>query len=415
MPECNLTLRRASGHGRICTVLAVAGYVDASTVDELDETLAKLREHDTGDLVVDCGDLLYVNSRGMGTLITAYNEFLQKHKELVLIRVRDEVLRLMKVIGLHDIIPIFPSLDEALDYFASAPAGRRVRPTPPEEKPEREEKKSIPHKTETAIMLITPWRSAFNEVLQMHLQKEGQFEIVQSCDRALEIMDVVDPDLVILEDSIEGAEDFVVTLKTEKRRSINPVIRLYQRGADRHIRRSFKVWEDDYLVEPFDVVELFRVAEQNLNQSPLKHKGLLHHTHFTFQSTPENVDKANQVFGGIVDQMDFSALTASEIKSAFAEAIDNAMKHGNRNIPSKRIDVHVLADREKLSVRVEDEGDGFDYRRYLDEISRDPEGFKRRLEEQNIKGGRGILLMLSCTDKLVYGGGGKVVTMIKNF
>ncbi len=75
------------------------------------------------------------------------------------------------------------------------------------------------------------------------------------------------------------------------------------------------------------------------------------------------------------------------------EAITNAMIHGNRMDPEKKVQITVCGDEERWGVIVEDEGDGFGQ-----EQVPDPDAPDFALSES----GRGILLMDAYVDQLQY-------------
>ena len=102
--------------------------------------------------------------------------------------------------------------------------------------------------------------------------------------------------------------------------------------------------------------------------------------------------------------------------AAVKEGIDNAVRHGNLSDPAKTVDVNVLVDRKKITIIVEDEGNGFDFEYYLQRLD-DEEAFekaKRRILEEETRGGLGILLMYKCTDRLEYSGAGNILRLEKN-
>ena len=94
-----------------------------------------------------------------------------------------------------------------------------------------------------------------------------------------------------------------------------------------------------------------------------------------------------------------------EIEAAMREAMANAIVHGNKEDARKRIYVvcRCTADGE-VSIRVEDEGQGFD----IDKVV-DPTTPERRL----LTCGRGIYLMKTLMDEVRFEQGGAVVYMRK--
>jgi len=96
---------------------------------------------------------------------------------------------------------------------------------------------------------------------------------------------------------------------------------------------------------------------------------------------------------------------SSRIMLALSEAVNNAIIHGNNENPEKQVVVLSTFDEgdRKLTISVEDEGEGFD----PDEIP-DP------LKEENLlnEGGRGVYLIKQYADELQFSKGGSKATII---
>lgn len=87
---------------------------------------------------------------------------------------------------------------------------------------------------------------------------------------------------------------------------------------------------------------------------------------------------------------------------AVREAVSNALVHGNRGAPGKKVRVVVEVDPDWLRVRVEDEGDGFDWETCLRTAA------ERAPEEPY---GKGLLQIVRRMDKVTYQNGGRVIVM----
>jgi len=97
-----------------------------------------------------------------------------------------------------------------------------------------------------------------------------------------------------------------------------------------------------------------------------------------------------------------------DVSVAVRESVVNAIKHGNKNDQSKRVVVEFsTVPRDQMTVRVQDQGEGFD-----------PEDVPDPLSPENLmKGsGRGILFMRNYMDDVSIGraqDGGMQVWMMK--
>ena len=136
---------------------------------------------------------------------------------------------------------------------------------------------------------------------------------------------------------------------------------------------------------------------------------------FGFRTTQENIEKANKLSDLIIRHCLEIEEDRTAMYAAVKEGVDNAAVHGSRRDERKRIDVNFLVDRSKVTVIVEDQGQGFDYEYYLSQID-SQEAFDRaktRIREGG-RGGLGILLMHKCSDRLEYSGRGNIVRIEKN-
>ena len=92
------------------------------------------------------------------------------------------------------------------------------------------------------------------------------------------------------------------------------------------------------------------------------------------------------------------------LRLALEEAIVNAIRHGNRGDPSRRVRVRFQVGPERVLAEVEDEGRGF-----YPELVPDPTAPENRDKEC----GRGLLLMRHYTTWLRYNRLGNCVTLCK--
>lgn len=92
------------------------------------------------------------------------------------------------------------------------------------------------------------------------------------------------------------------------------------------------------------------------------------------------------------------------VKLALEEAITNAVKHGNRNDPSKHIVVRFHIDPERVVIMVRDDGPGFRPTAVPDPTA------EENLERPN---GRGIMLMHSYMTRICYNDNGNEVWLFK--
>lgn len=87
---------------------------------------------------------------------------------------------------------------------------------------------------------------------------------------------------------------------------------------------------------------------------------------------------------------------------ALEEALSNAIRHGNRNNPAKKVTVDYRLGEDGIEIRVADEGEGFDPDKVPDPTLP---------ENMNSTSGRGLCLMRGFMDQVLFSEGGRVVWM----
>ncbi len=106
----------------------------------------------------------------------------------------------------------------------------------------------------------------------------------------------------------------------------------------------------------------------------------------------------------ILRDTDFPEEVQEQINLAAIEAGTNAIKHGNKEDPHKRALILFCLDDDKLTIIIEDEGDGFTRKEVADPL--DPENLLK-------SSGRGLFLMEACMDSVNYEADGTIIKMVK--
>ena len=107
-------------------------------------------------------------------------------------------------------------------------------------------------------------------------------------------------------------------------------------------------------------------------------------------SNLESVEKAEEMVLGIARGLGFDEDDLHRISVALRESVVNAVVHGNRYNANKKVHLSVEASRGELTIRVADEGDGFDVCALPDPLA---------AENLMRQSGRGILLMQAFVDE----------------
>lgn len=122
----------------------------------------------------------------------------------------------------------------------------------------------------------------------------------------------------------------------------------------------------------------------------------------TISSKTENIVVVESLINDICDKFKISEDHYGNILVALTEAVNNAIQHGNKNNPSKHINISFNIRPDHISFTIKDEGPGFDYSHIPDPTA--PEN----IEKPN---GRGVFLMKNLADNIEFEDNGSTVKL----
>ena len=99
----------------------------------------------------------------------------------------------------------------------------------------------------------------------------------------------------------------------------------------------------------------------------------------------------------------------NDFSAALIEACSNAIEHGNKLSKDKTVKVVISLNGQQITARIQDEGDGFKYKEYLENAT-PPDPLSER--------GRGIMIMKAFMDEVRYSitpGGGTCLELVKTY
>jgi serine/threonine-protein kinase RsbW len=120
------------------------------------------------------------------------------------------------------------------------------------------------------------------------------------------------------------------------------------------------------------------------------------------ESLPNNLRIVEKVIDEVTNELGISQDNYGKIMVSTMEGVNNAILHGNKQMPEKYVNIVFRFKTDELQVKISDEGEGF-----KPEEVPDPT-LPENLEELN---GRGIFLMSHLADTIKYSKKGNAVTM----
>ena len=94
-------------------LITIEGEVDASSSIYLDEALQQAFQSEASNILVDCQGLHYISSAGLGVFMSYIQELEATHKKMVLFNMSEKVYKVFEILGLHQLLTIVDSHEEA--------------------------------------------------------------------------------------------------------------------------------------------------------------------------------------------------------------------------------------------------------------------------------------------------------------
>jgi len=260
-------------------------------------------------------------------------------------------------------------------------------------------------------ILVVDDEPMMTQLLQRCLEDKG-YRISTAADgrEALGLLKADDYDLLITDVRMPRLDGLQLLKAAKDLFPRLPVIFISGYGEAETVVAALKAGAENFLAKPLDLETLERVVEQTLAMASLPPRRCLLPT--ILQKTLIEAPSRVECVQDVVYQLALSAVAVgfaspdldSNLRLALVEAITNAMEHGNKWDENKRVRVFAEMTSGQLKVTVADQGGGFDHRELTN-----PTDSERLLAER----GRGVFLINSIMDQVLYNGAGNEVTLIK--
>jgi CheY-like chemotaxis protein len=260
-------------------------------------------------------------------------------------------------------------------------------------------------------ILIVDNNDELRAMLEQVLRELGH-DVVATGDRAeaLSREDLEEFDLII-SDLTEDADSGVQLVSELKRkRLLVPVVVSSDEAQQPGLVKAFKMGAANFLRQPYNKEELRSIVDKTLSYK-LRFVDDLKVLPYVREKIdfelPSDVTLMNGVLQYLVERLAKLGVIKPERSNLFValdEAFVNAVKHGNRNDPSKLVRITAELSPKEARFTIEDEGDGFNVQEIPD--PRDPENLFKT-------SGRGVLLIYNIMDEVYYNERGNRLTMVK--
>jgi anti-sigma B factor antagonist len=103
-------------------ILALDGYLDAHTAPQFEKAIEEEFGAGRHRLVVDCSQLTYISSAGLGVFMSFIEEIREAGGDIKLSGIVPKVYQVFEVLGFPALFDIVPDVDSAVRRFDEAPA-----------------------------------------------------------------------------------------------------------------------------------------------------------------------------------------------------------------------------------------------------------------------------------------------------
>ena len=120
------------------------------------------------------------------------------------------------------------------------------------------------------------------------------------------------------------------------------------------------------------------------------------------KSTQESITQLELLIENIADKYNVSEDTFANMMTCLNEVFINAVKHGNKNDPDKKVIINAEVNAKRIIWTITDEGEGFDYTHLPDPTS--PENLEALT-------GRGVFIIKHLADQYIFNASGNEVEL----
>ncbi len=177
-----------------------------------------------------------------------------------------------------------------------------------------------------------------------------------------------------------------------------------------------------YLHKPLPPVSVTEVAQHALEASAWQDdiRVLSARPEWIGLEIRSKLDAAERTIGFTRElEADLTSQKRDDVVAAFRELLLNAVEHGAKSDPSKRVHVSLMRTTRSLIVHIEDPGPGFSLKALPHAAISNPENapirhVEVRAEQGQRPGGFGILMARNLVDELIYNERGNAVLFVKD-
>lgn len=243
-------------------------------------------------------------------------------------------------------------------------------------------------------ILVVDDEEVVRVTLQAILESEGYgVETCESAEQALDLMEQRPYTMVFTDVMMPAMSGMELLRHTRARHPDLPVVIITGFPTVERVIEAIRAGAVNFITKPFEIDEIVSTVARTIRsvEDVARHREtegfVIDRIHLRFPGRLEHAAGAVHFLLHRTPLADlYSEGTRFQIRLALDEAMANAIKHGNRHDPDKKVHLDAHIDGSRLDVWIEDDGPGFD-------PDRVPNPLDSEVLASVRDGGRGLFLM----------------------
>lgn len=108
---------KTEANGKVMVVMVREERLDAHNSEELKVEINRLFESGTKDLLVDLKEVRFIDSSGLGVLVSGFKNAATHQGSIKLCSLQTQVKSMFELTRLHRVFDIYQTIDEALESY----------------------------------------------------------------------------------------------------------------------------------------------------------------------------------------------------------------------------------------------------------------------------------------------------------
>jgi anti-sigma B factor antagonist len=108
---------KTEANGRVMVLMVREERIDAHNSDELKVEINRLFESGTKDLLVDLKEVRFIDSSGLGVLVSGFKNAATHQGSIKLCSLQTQLKSMFELTRLHRVFDIYQTVDEALESY----------------------------------------------------------------------------------------------------------------------------------------------------------------------------------------------------------------------------------------------------------------------------------------------------------